>query len=450
MKPQEQQQEQHKKYIKNDDSDEIVGDDIEQPHSQRMRPNPKSDVKTQNTFFYWPSLLQQVAKGSPQKDDSNNDNGDNGDDNDDIDDDDDEEKEEEDQEEEVDASDEASNNYNSLTTASDIRTHSTRRDDASSNAQNLQTDSSDNTIHTSTDDGQTQDAAIPGARRMPGRGQRLDIDNDSEEDEETESYDSTYAINSAAGSGNTPLIEAVRAVDNENEVRQLEERIQELEELVQTNEQSRDGQVLATVISRATPQLEAHGNSVGNTSSVWLTPKRTRQCIFLVCLIGLFNVAVILLIPSSARDSAMDGDAAVLSPTMVPSEFPTITPDPMKKILRSAANQLNITNFELLATDSPEYLAVSWLALDDPIGDELLSSTAEIDKRILQDRFVVAILYFATNGQSWRHQFGFLSGTSICTWTFGWQLSTFGDGIECNENGEVSGINLRTCCNTYA
>jgi hypothetical protein len=59
-----------------------------------------------------------------------------------------------------------------------------------------------------------------------------------------------------------------------------------------------------------------------------------------------------------------------------------------------------------------QYQALAWLADHDP---------AELDfsaqpKQILIERYVLALLYFMTNGKAWKNQFNFLGNSSVCAW----------------------------------
>lgn len=73
--------------------------------------------------------------------------------------------------------------------------------------------------------------------------------------------------------------------------------------------------------------------------------------------------------------------------------------------------------FALEQSTSPQGMAVEWLAGRDgqnlavPEGD--LSSS---EGYALLERYVLAILYYSTNGPQWRSRTGFLSDNDVCTW----------------------------------
>lgn len=71
--------------------------------------------------------------------------------------------------------------------------------------------------------------------------------------------------------------------------------------------------------------------------------------------------------------------------------------------------------------NSPQSKAAAWIATSQGICPS--------DANVLQ-RYVLAVLYFATNGESWIDQLGFLSSANECEWT----------GIDCDSSGKVTSI----------
>jgi hypothetical protein len=88
--------------------------------------------------------------------------------------------------------------------------------------------------------------------------------------------------------------------------------------------------------------------------------------------------------------------------------------------------------------DTPEFEALNWLANIDsanlPIGATV--------KRILVERYTLALLYFSTGGSSWVNQYNFLSADTVCDWN---------DGEFDGENGVfcigafANAISMREC-----
>eukprot|EP00980_Cylindrotheca_fusiformis_P018101 scaffold5817_cov101-Cylindrotheca_fusiformis.AAC.6 len=63
-------------------------------------------------------------------------------------------------------------------------------------------------------------------------------------------------------------------------------------------------------------------------------------------------------------------------------------------------------------TSSPQYLAAQWMAH----GDEMKLPVPTDRNPTYDERYVMAVLYFATGGERWEKKLGFLSGAHICTW----------------------------------
>lgn len=94
---------------------------------------------------------------------------------------------------------------------------------------------------------------------------------------------------------------------------------------------------------------------------------------------------------------------------------------------------------------SPQWNAMHWITLVD---DAKLALPDENDKDALYkyvQRYVMALIYYATNGQSWVHGLHWLSSTSICEW-----LDYVGDvnhqkhntGIGCDADGNIQIFSL--------
>jgi hypothetical protein len=95
--------------------------------------------------------------------------------------------------------------------------------------------------------------------------------------------------------------------------------------------------------------------------------------------------------------------------------------------------QNEVSDAEALQDDSsPQFRALLWLANNDNMVLDLDSAPTVI----LVERYVLALLYFATNGEGWKDQRDFLSVSSVCQWNFR------GNGALCNEDDLVVALNL--------
>jgi hypothetical protein len=81
-----------------------------------------------------------------------------------------------------------------------------------------------------------------------------------------------------------------------------------------------------------------------------------------------------------------------------------------------------------------EYQALQWLAYKDPMKLPVTSTMEEI-----LERFILANLYFATNGPEWKPQYNFLSGKNVCQWNDGGVNDV---GVYCDEKNKVVSVEL--------
>jgi hypothetical protein len=114
-----------------------------------------------------------------------------------------------------------------------------------------------------------------------------------------------------------------------------------------------------------------------------------------------------------------------------------------------------VTSYEdfIHPDNSPQAQASEWLAWMDPAQVDIPRSDASSTEVYeFVSRYIVATLYFATNGPSWYNQINFLSQDSVCSWQ---GISTTTDvsaseeeddvttyGVTCNDDGKVIEINL--------
>ena len=87
----------------------------------------------------------------------------------------------------------------------------------------------------------------------------------------------------------------------------------------------------------------------------------------------------------------------------------------------------------LLDESSPQYQALDWLANVDTLyrdGDDTsVSMIQSVEKRFLEERYAMAVLYYSTsNGDGgWIDDMKFLSNTTLCEW----------EGITCNRQNQT-------------
>ena len=89
-----------------------------------------------------------------------------------------------------------------------------------------------------------------------------------------------------------------------------------------------------------------------------------------------------------------------------------------------------------LDTNSPQYRGLVFLAEQDPL--KLNPNDPILSKQIIQ-RYVLSVLYFSTNGPSWKHRVYWLTGQHEC----GWQYVICSDVQEENNNTTDAGKTKR-------
>lgn len=134
--------------------------------------------------------------------------------------------------------------------------------------------------------------------------------------------------------------------------------------------------------------------------------------------------------PPSVPPTDVPTEAPSPSPsevTSVPSSIPSMEPTRSRKF-RSMLETLMPVSGDLLLDESTfQYQAFEWLVFDDPRD---LDPEVTTDQTII-DRYVAALLYFATDGENWVEQYDFLSATHFCDWNDG--TNAAGSlGITCN------------------
>lgn len=99
-----------------------------------------------------------------------------------------------------------------------------------------------------------------------------------------------------------------------------------------------------------------------------------------------------------------------------------------------------ITSLPALEYGTAEHYAALFMAE----GDAYHMDPVPENERKFVERYVLALLYYATNGNNWKHHYHFLSGRDHCDWKeiIKTPAGTFTKGIECNEEGFVTGLDL--------
>ncbi len=111
--------------------------------------------------------------------------------------------------------------------------------------------------------------------------------------------------------------------------------------------------------------------------------------------------------------------SAPVPATLSPTTFsPTQQPSTVQAasrfsgILTLLLNQSISNEQDFSNRSSPQFLALHWLANEDPAQLEVSPATLDI----IQKRYVMAAIYYATHGETWYESSNFLSADEICLW----------------------------------
>lgn len=107
---------------------------------------------------------------------------------------------------------------------------------------------------------------------------------------------------------------------------------------------------------------------------------------------------------------------------------------------------------DLERAGSPQFFASRWIADEDLRASDLPESTEYDDSFVFVQRYILAVLFFATGGSEWKFNAEFLAVKSECDWNLGLRadqaITPAGSdrwdmGAACNDDGEVNQIFLR-------
>ena len=155
---------------------------------------------------------------------------------------------------------------------------------------------------------------------------------------------------------------------------------------------------------------------------------RRRQYIFLATLIcGIIAIVIGVTVSITTRGK----EITTLAPTSTPTTSPTLTLESrveylQEVVVRNTIPSANSTS--LFLPNTPQHKAFEWLAQEEPMQEEEL--------RILQ-RYVLALLYFSTDGTNWGRYHVFLDPGHECTWMI--------TGITCSEDGVITELDFCEC-----
>jgi hypothetical protein len=225
--------------------------------------------------------------------------------------------------------------------------------------------------------------------------------------------------------------------DQEELERRLEEQMQERlkKEVDKRLERERERHVVAEAVHidddpKSSGSISAEQAASGTSADA--ARKRKKRIIIGGAVVGM------VLILAAIIGGVVSSKNKEPAPTMAP----TIETTESYKSLVNEIGSLVAADVAIFfsSMDTPQYKAMYWLANEDSWGLE--DRTPEM----LIERYVLALVYYSTEGPKWKEQYSFLEPTSICTWNDGtsvWASNTSwfdGAGVYCGENERVEEI----------
>ena len=199
--------------------------------------------------------------------------------------------------------------------------------------------------------------------------------------------------------------------------------------------------VQARVVERMRNEaVEATGVRTVEKKGANSDAKQERDSKMRICLFVFGMIMMAIFLPVFLTSSILDASGTGHSMTS------DGTPAPISDMeyLRSMLAEASVVKDETLWDDprTAQYKAMEWLALYDPLHLQFQVMKEDERHHIIQ-RYVMAVIYYSTDGENWAVDLDFLTNTSICEWPRKDELYT-NDGIQCNENGHVVSLRLGT------
>jgi hypothetical protein len=155
----------------------------------------------------------------------------------------------------------------------------------------------------------------------------------------------------------------------------------------------------------------------------------TRHCLLGCFVLSLLLVAAVvsaaILLANNDEPSTQNRpstDVPVSSPTPSPSD------DDLESFIRESLTAVGSAS-NLENATSPQSIALDWILESDAIRN--------ISKKQHLQRFVLAVLYYSTDGNKWINSDGWLSDQDECEWFF-----SISKERACNDSGEMSELHL--------
>ena len=186
------------------------------------------------------------------------------------------------------------------------------------------------------------------------------------------------------------------------------------------------------IVSRSQSRTVPEGSDDNTEKKVTVdrseTKPRSPFCVtFVVCTLLAF-VAGLVCIVVGLPALMKDGKA---------SSSPYVSGNARSRAIWNLAVSVSVSGSNSLnEMSSPVFKAYDWMLRNDSI------SLQETSSEMLKERFVLAILYFATGGAQWNQKLNFLSAENICNWNNSGEKHDLSVGVFCDGQSRTKQIYL--------
>ncbi len=125
--------------------------------------------------------------------------------------------------------------------------------------------------------------------------------------------------------------------------------------------------------------------------------------------VGLVALTVVIVVPTLLTQERESGgtDPPVTAPTIPPMER-------KQNIIQYLSDAGVSTTTQLTTSGTPQSKAVDWMTVEDELY-MLVPQTSKKYTRFIE-RYVLAVVYFSTNGPAWKYKMNFMTGVDHCDW----------------------------------
>ena len=174
-----------------------------------------------------------------------------------------------------------------------------------------------------------------------------------------------------------------------------------------------------------------------------------RHTLFCLLFLLTFFIAFVIAIIATARALKTPMSLTPENPsTTDPTSSPSIT---NKRTFNSIVAFLHtfttVDDQHFQDTTKPQHQAISWMADIDTFAYSIPGSTTDDGYFDFVQRYALAVLYYATNGEKWDNSSYFLKPTHACNWNYEIPFienETMKVGVTCDKKKEVTALIMRT------